>query len=597
ISNENVGLVSILLFSTAIILSSLEPWKRGSWLRSRLIIGGLGLWLVFRSITFLDEINPFGGKILGSILIIWVISIPTILNIFSTIWLWMVSLLTNVSKLIRNYLAKLERYLSKDLKRAVRIGLSVLGFTLIFLIMTSLLNEPWMLYLGGFLQLPLLLPVLLNWVQQTLIILGIFIRQTVSAVSEWIEKRFEWIFQNRFLSIRIFSFIAGLSILLIGEFQTSNLVGVLLLLFASFPTLLRWGQLLSLWIFEVYIRGAINFMIMLYQLLINTLNRFVLWLRNNQWKTIQIILSIAALVTFLFAPRENNIHLFGAGILFGIGNIPTRIPFLRRQLRRFVMWIPIFMEYIQTPSRYTGWLGILTLIGAVTSTDRLLVITLVILSTCFLAYAWDFAIIRLVDKLVLTLFRIVYTIRVFAMNLLLLIRYMIRQLNRNRILSIIGWALVILSLIFPVFSISTSFQFQIQLLCFAMGIVIWNFAYDFRRVRMKKFLTWSILGIGQRLTNSIKWLSQSIKRSLSFAIQNVLIIFFWLFALFLFYLSVGLIVPVSGFKLSSDLFPGLVDNFLVSFIVSITLSGIAILSIQQSYIRRDALQLKEFGNK
>ncbi|MHA2170451.1 MAG: hypothetical protein ACXAB7_11210, partial [Candidatus Kariarchaeaceae archaeon] len=30
ISNENVGLVSILLFSTAIILSSLEPWKRGS---------------------------------------------------------------------------------------------------------------------------------------------------------------------------------------------------------------------------------------------------------------------------------------------------------------------------------------------------------------------------------------------------------------------------------------------------------------------------------------------------------------------------------------------------------------------------------------
>ncbi|MHA2032143.1 MAG: hypothetical protein ACW99Q_22460, partial [Candidatus Kariarchaeaceae archaeon] len=551
----------------------------------------------FRSITFLDEINPFGGKILGSILIIWVISIPTILNIFSIIWLWMVSLLTNVSKLIRNYLAKLERYLSKDLIRAVRIGLSVLGFTLIFLNLTSLLNESWMLYLGGFLQLPLLLPVLLNWVQQTWIILGIFIKQTVSAVSEWIEKRIEWIFQNRFLSIRIFSFIAGLSILLIGEFQTSNLVGVFLLIFASFPTLLRWGQILSFWIFEIYIRGAINFMIMLYQLLINTLNRFVLWLRNNQWKTAQIILSIAALATFLFAPRENNIHLFGAGILFSIGNIPTRIPFLRRQLRRFVKWIPIFMEYIQTPTRYTGWLGILTLIGAVTSTNRLLVITLVILSTCLLAYAWDFAIIRLLDKLVLILFRIIYTIRVFAMNLLLLIRYMIRQLNRNRILSIIGWILVILGLIFPVFSISTSFQFQIQLLCFAMGIVIWNFAYDFRRVRMKKFLTWSILGIGQRLTNSIKWLSQSIKRSLSFAIQNVLIIFFWLFALFLFYLSVGLILPVSGFKLSSDLFPGLVDNFLVSFIVSITLSGIAILSIQQSYIRRDALQLKEFGNK
>ena len=678
VGREFAGFISLLLYSLVVLLGSLKSRPDRKNFRFRLFVSIIGLWIVIWPFGFLRDIHEQGSRTLGIALLLWVISIPTILNgtkrVISYCLNLIKALLTSIKRII---LTVATRFKEKPVLY-LRILLTSLG--LIILGYEILLGERNQLVIiaGIILILPLIIPPIFNWIiifaefmyqvlgntfnwvernkflsfriislvigigffiiagttsNKTIGIIGGFtftIAAILPTILVWFYKFSKWLFhtlsyylstiwmflvgaskriyevilvsiawttENKTLSLRILSFFIGFGLFLFGrsiELGNSSLgmIGGFLFTFISIsPTLFRWLYSLSARIFEsisYYSRVLWEYLVKS----LNWLNQFFhnryQWIKNNQLSSARLTSSFLSFLSFFAISEPYNFLV--AGLFLFLALLPILVNISKSVgLVLFKTSIVIKVYFQHNLTRLSGWTGIVSFFGSIFYPGNELVkFGLTILSAVLLSFAWDQLMMRFIDFLVYLLLGIIS-------KFLNLLRYLYLKLTPNAFVSLIAWILLIFSIFLGLLVREIQYETLLRLAIFLISIVTWNMAYDYRRARFYKFINWMTLGIVRSIISIVKGILHFLVESFYTILTNILIIFAWIFAIFLFYLSFGLIFATG--RMTSSLFGNISDDKLVSIIVGISLTGIGILSIQQSFVRRETLQITEIKNR
>ena len=109
---------------------------------------------------------------------------------------------------------------------------------------------------------------------------------------------------------------------------------------------------------------------------------------------------------------------------------------------------------------------------------------------------------------------------------------------------------------------------------------------------MKNSILQLIKSMITNLRIMISTISAYIKRGMYLIYHHTIIIIFWAIGLFFLVIGIGLILPIP-FSFTRYIFGNVVEDDLISFIMGTALFSTAILSIQQTYARREKLLIGE----
>jgi hypothetical protein len=131
--------------------------------------------------------------------------------------------------------------------------------------------------------------------------------------------------------------------------------------------------------------------------------------------------------------------------------------------------------------------------------------------------------------------------------------------------------------------------------------MLWHIAYSHRIKRLGTFarnigstITTIVknvfISINNFLRNVIKTSWKLLKNTAVIVYSHTFVLVFWTIGLFFLVISIILILPMS-FELTRTIFGNVANDTLISFIIGVTLFSSAILSIQQTHVRKDKLMI------
>ncbi|MHA2250128.1 MAG: hypothetical protein ACXAD7_07190, partial [Candidatus Kariarchaeaceae archaeon] len=562
------GLLSLTSFS----------WPERKWRRIRFIFAVLGLWIIYLSVENVYNVSKLGSMLLGITLIAWSISLPSLVRIVKMTSLSLYNLILNVLMTVKKVFISIFDTLRNNPVFYIRVGLAISGVFLLIYELFSREKNPILIVSGFILLLPLALPAIIRFGRRSFGFLHGLVLRFFEFISKMIKDIVKWIKHNKLLSLRVLSFIVGFLMVVYAprdkvdlattSIKLNLLSGFIFILLSFLPTLLIWAKAASIWLYQGAIRFYL-FLTSLYKVLKHRLSSLIKWISENQILSLRLSSALIGSLFYFTAPSENDINLIGTAFFFFLAALPSLITAIK-------YFAPPIYNMLKVLKRYF-------------SNDQTMRLVILILATLFLSFGFDFMIMKIIDH-------IVYLILLILTALVDFIKFIYSKITVNSLISTFAWLVFSLSLVFNILFSEIGYSRSISFMLFIASIVIWHLAYDYRRKRFYRFVHWATFGIIKMIDSLIKTTWKLVVLSFRRIIRNILIIIAWLIAFILFYLSLGLLLP--GYEnFVSELFPGITKDRLVSGIVGITLALIGILSIQQSIVRRELLQIKEEGKK
>jgi hypothetical protein len=210
------------------------------------------------------------------------------------------------------------------------------------------------------------------------------------------------------------------------------------------------------------------------------------------------------------------------------------------------------------------------------------------ISVVLLSVGWNFAAFRKIDSF--ANFIVYFINRLFSI-ITTITKALYHNITISRTISSISWILFFIA-IFNLLSID-------RILLFGAWFILWHLAYRHRIIRWKKwghailigtynFTKNVVISTGRFIHNIIQILTTFIKQAFITIYSHIIVIIFWVIAIFFAILGAALVLPIS-FQFTRSIFGEVAEDTLITIIIGFTLLSAAVISFQQTYIRREKL--------
>lgn len=424
---------------------------------------------------------------------------------------------------------------------------------------------------------------LINFIYLIIIVILTYIKSNTIALYHWIKE-------HKLSSVRILSIVIATSFSFIEleqevvGYRLDLIISAVFYFLAFLPTLINWVQ--------IVIRSLSSIIIGIYNYFKSKISGFLLtikliiivtyqWIGSNKLLSLRIFSFIAGLRLYIFSIYLPDGFYDVIGIAFMILSLlPSILKWLRIQIQKIIKvvvnaFLALF-TYINAWDKISGWLGIILLVTSVFSSSYRT--PLLIIGGILVSVGWNATFLHWIHTQIKGIIKILVEIGKS-------IWIYIKSITVGNLLSTVALSMMIVAFFPSVFQ----GNFALHASSFIIGLIVWNISYDYRRLRVKKFLLQIYLRIYDGISGFFMAIWNGISHGWQILYHNIFLIVFFASGIGFIIISISLILKESRVTILFGLF----GDDLVRIFVGISLMGIGLLAIQQTYARREALRIND----
>ncbi|MCH8906836.1 MAG: hypothetical protein IH840_07080 [Candidatus Heimdallarchaeota archaeon] len=413
------------------------------------------------------------------------------------------------------------------------------------------------------------------------------IQSFLVALKLYLNQSYIWISQNQVKTLRFFSFgLSILSLFVINDRQLKFGLTSLFLILAFLPTLQKIFVSFIAWLkgpFPQFINQVWIFLIAIVVQMKNLVESGVQWVSRNRINILRVFSLTLAVVFYYRLQAISRIFFSGLFFILAIWIDLVRLGrWISPNLLRFFIKS---RQFLSDPSNLSGYSGLFILISQfVFHFDPLVNLILLLVAAILMTFGWNYVLQNIIDKISYNLLFLVF---MFYKALTKFASW----LNFSNLLLVLAWISLALAIFYPS-GFREEFAGLGRIVLLILALFLWISARERRRQQFYRVL--------KGFTGSLRTLVMIFYRFFinlliyvkNFVVQNLLVVVAWIVSIGFIILSLGLLLQTKGGP-TGFIFPAkVIEDDLVSRIIGLSLFGMSILAIQQSFVKRTRVKFK-----